>query len=300
MPFRTIDASLPNSAPRPRTRAFTLIELLVVVAIITLLMAILLPAMDRAREQAKTVLCASNMRQVGSIVNLFAAEHDGRGPGGVDGPTGSFSDSASWADILNREVLGRGMWGVSTTSKEGPKDYTIQAGHTFLPSQKTLSCPKFQPVPYTRPWGYNLDANGGPGGVTHGLPWYGVYGAPGPDLGTFTMSGSTFTYAPGTYRFGAKLNRFSSRQFLIREFDDSNDVTDWATSGAVAPANRVNTKGSVILGTDPAYQRYSYKGLVSFRHPYFQRGNFLYFDAHVELLSPKDDVYSTRTVGMPD
>src|SRR6476661_4307230 len=86
-------------------RGFTLIELLVVVAIIALLIALLIPALDRAREQAKTALCASNLRQVGTIANLFAAERDGRGPGGVFGPTLSFNDSANWADILNREIL---------------------------------------------------------------------------------------------------------------------------------------------------------------------------------------------------
>ncbi len=72
-------------ASRPtRLSAFTLIELLVVVAIIALLIAVLLPSLSRARAQAKLAVCASNMRQVGLAVHLYAEQSAGaipRGPG---------------------------------------------------------------------------------------------------------------------------------------------------------------------------------------------------------------------------
>jgi len=64
--------SCPAVCDNDRHAGFTLIELLVVIAILSLLIAILLPALSQARHQARRVACASNLRQVGVAIHLYA------------------------------------------------------------------------------------------------------------------------------------------------------------------------------------------------------------------------------------
>ena len=63
-----------------RRHGFTLIELLVVISIIALLMAILMPALGRAREQAKAVVCGAQLHQIGTIFLMYASDNDNELP----------------------------------------------------------------------------------------------------------------------------------------------------------------------------------------------------------------------------
>ena len=71
-----------DSLNRPTDAAFTLLELLVVITIISILAALLLPALARAREQANRIACASNMKQLGYTFLMFSDEHGGQLPSG--------------------------------------------------------------------------------------------------------------------------------------------------------------------------------------------------------------------------
>ena len=65
-----------NPKQMPDRKAFTLVELLVVISIIALLLAILMPSLQRAREQAKFLICKNNVHQFSIAVTAYAAEYD--------------------------------------------------------------------------------------------------------------------------------------------------------------------------------------------------------------------------------
>lgn len=67
-----------------KKNGFTLIELLVVIAIIALLMGILMPSLNSAKEQARKIRCGANLKQIGVGLVLYSEEEDGKLPENVD------------------------------------------------------------------------------------------------------------------------------------------------------------------------------------------------------------------------
>ncbi len=82
-------------------RGFTLIELLMVVAIIALLMAILMPAVNLAKRQTQAVVCRSNLRQWGLIFSAYTAENDGYFHEGWDAsPPSQAGYFRQWTEVM--------------------------------------------------------------------------------------------------------------------------------------------------------------------------------------------------------
>lgn len=80
----------------PLKRAFTMVEILVVVAIIGLLAAILFPAFNRVRASGRRTTCASNLKQIGMAINLYA--QDNRFYPTLDFNAYSNGNCGAWAD----------------------------------------------------------------------------------------------------------------------------------------------------------------------------------------------------------
>jgi prepilin-type N-terminal cleavage/methylation domain-containing protein/prepilin-type processing-associated H-X9-DG protein len=173
-----------------RRRAFTLVELLVVIGIIAVLIGILLPALGRARKASRTVVCLSNLRQMGNAWTMYLTTSKGRLPESVWHQQPNGISGAAWD-----EFIWHGFWfGILG-------DFRVNSGQ--------MLCPEAQD-----PISFNLGAGGGIiGAGTARNAWSGQHQTARP-VGIFitntnvnnTPDASKLGYRVGSYGFNGNVN----------------------------------------------------------------------------------------------
>jgi prepilin-type N-terminal cleavage/methylation domain-containing protein len=122
-----------NNSRRHRSRhAFTLVELLITIGIIALLVALVFPAINRARESAHEVVCQDHLRQLWHGFTQFAADNDGRLPGSyADNVINSNPPHFNWAGDPNK-----------TVPVPAPRNGTI---FKYVKDANVYHCPSIEP-----------------------------------------------------------------------------------------------------------------------------------------------------------
>jgi len=96
---------------KPKSFGFTLVELLVVIGIIAVLIGVLLPALNKARQQSQSVACLSNMRQLGTALVLFQNEHKGYLPKAWFNARATVTQPTNAFDVQPQDYSASDSWG---------------------------------------------------------------------------------------------------------------------------------------------------------------------------------------------
>jgi prepilin-type N-terminal cleavage/methylation domain-containing protein len=144
-----------------RRRAFTLVELLVVIGIIAVLVGILLPALNKARDAARRTACLANLRSIGQLVTMYAVQSKGSVPIGCSSSTNSWNGLAPNYFLARKEsatkvrfvglgmLYSAGLLGRTGGTPGSGADNDVSEGLVFYcPSQLEDS-----------EWGYDTDKN---------------------------------------------------------------------------------------------------------------------------------------------
>jgi len=261
-------------------KGFTLVELLVVIGIIAILIAILMPALSKVRNQALAISCANNMRQIYQICLMFSTDNKGSLPS-PSVPAGGEGNPAN-PDVQKNRIWAcpDGNWGIADLSVGALANYVPG----FQARKDLVYCP-----------GDNGETTQGGGAPTSGEKRNMSYSfnAQTNDIVDVRRGGTQI--APPGIRIST-VSRPSERIFIYEEIAP-NDA--WCLMFDIGNGNDFNlTIGQVWRGDDlPSGRHAGQKFLNGIRNTstgspeWFKwakvgKGNFVFYDGHVQTLSP--------------
>jgi prepilin-type processing-associated H-X9-DG protein/prepilin-type N-terminal cleavage/methylation domain-containing protein len=297
---------------RKMRSGFTLVELLVVIGIIALLVAMLLPSLNKARQQANLIVCESNLRTIGQLIGVYEANNRGYLPYGDAGIDYAGSDNHgqewTWEDVVT--LAGQpGQYASGATYQSANNWSGYPEGNQALDYAGVfhdVDTPQFgwsprsasynanpRLLPYSLPgqtWTYDgLTSNAKP---YHQRPFSSVLraaekimiwdGAVYVSGGLITGSNSVDNQVDGSaFSWGVWSHQFCDASPNMAPANYANPV------GAGNPGGNSMSPGSVTMASQSAENKDAYNTpwlyySLRFRHNNNTKANVLFVDGHVE------------------
>jgi len=239
------DACSTTSTPR----GFTLIELLVVVAILALLVSILMPSLQKAKELARTVVCLTNQKNCGTAFFLYADEWQGK-------------TVVSWGD-------GGGAIALWPALYSGQPVYAMAGQTEYLRAGGLFGCPSNPAYPYDLRMGYY--------GTTNYA--YGMYEAYTEHNTLFKSSpfAETILFAPPAYKPWAQVHHLSKipNAAGVIWLADTSSTRSWEYGSPEARGR--------MVGSFSPHTELRWTSRIHLNHPN-ATANVLCYDGHAEAM----------------